>query len=120
MPGYFSIDDPAAHKVIYGHGSSWAKGDWYDAWHVGPDMSNLFSERDSKKHAVMRRKVASMYTMTSLTSYEAYVDNCIGLLKNHFEDLASSNSVMDLGHWLQCYAFDVISMITVCSKKGFY
>jgi hypothetical protein len=114
MPGYFSIDDLESHKLLYGHGTSWRKGDWYEAWHVGPKMSNLFSEGDPAKHAAMRRKVASLYSMTSLVSYEPYVDHCIELLKSHFEVFASSNSVIDLAHWLQCYAFDVVSVITVC------
>lgn len=113
MPGYFSIDDPETHKTIYSHGASWAKGESYDAWHVGPNLSNLFSERDPTKHAAMRRKVASMYSMSSLVSYEPYVDSCIGLLQRHLAAIEASKSNIDLAYWLRCYAFDVVSMITV-------
>lgn len=61
----------------------------------------------------MRRKVASLYSMTSLVSYEPYVDNCVDLLNDHFNKFAESSSDIDLAHWLQCYAFDVIGEITV-------
>lgn len=115
MPGSFSIDDPDAHKIIYGHGAQWAKGESYEAWHVGPNLSNLFSERNPTHHAAMRRKIASMYSMTALVSYEPYVDDCIRLLQSHLGDFASANSPVNLAHWLQCYAFDVVSLITVRS-----
>jgi hypothetical protein len=113
MPGYFSIDDPDAHKAIYGHSNPWAKGESYEAWDVGPSLTNLFSERSPARHATMRRRVTAMYSMTSLVSYEPYVDHCIVLFMNHLTDFASTNSVINLAHWLQCYAFDVVSMITV-------
>lgn len=113
MPGYFSIDDPTVHKIIYSHGNTWTKGESYEAWHVGPNMSNLFSERDPGKHAVMRRKVASMYSMSSMVSYESYVDSCIELLQNQFSRVEGSGSDIDLAYWFRCYAFDVIFMITV-------
>jgi len=61
----------------------------------------------------MRRKVASLYSMTSLVSYEPYVDNCVDLLNDQFTRFAESGSDTDLAHWLQCYAFDVIGEITV-------
>lgn len=116
MPGYFSIDDPKAHKTIYSHASPWIKGEFYIAWNVGPDptITNLFAARDPKLHASMRRKVASMYSMSSLVSYEPYVDECVQLFYNQLETLASSRSSFNLGHWLQYFAFDAISLITVC------
>ncbi|KAL1854988.1 hypothetical protein Plec18170_004400 [Paecilomyces lecythidis] len=120
-PGWFSIDDPDALKIIYGHGSQWAKGEWYDSWNFGshPDQTNLFSERNNARHSVMRRKVASMYSMSALVSYEPYVDNCIGLLQRQLAKFASERSIIDVGHWMQCYAFDVIGEITFGERFGF-
>lgn len=115
MPGYFSIDDVESHRTIYGHGNAWIKGEFYIAWNVGPDpaFTNLFAARDPAMHASMRRKVASMYSMSSLVSYEPYVDHCIELFHGQLEKFASADLVINLGNWMQYFAFDAVSMITV-------
>ncbi|EHA28202.1 hypothetical protein ASPNIDRAFT_132773, partial [Aspergillus niger ATCC 1015] len=81
--------------------------------------TNLFSERDPKKHAANRHKVASMYSMTTLTSYEPFVDSCIGLFRRQLDQAGSSDSAVNLAHWVQCYAFDVIGYITFGERFGF-
>jgi hypothetical protein len=62
----------------------------------------------------MRRKVASVYSMSSLVAYEPFVENCIDLFCQRLEEHDAKSSTIDLGYWLQCYAFDVIGEITVC------
>ncbi|KAK4168189.1 cytochrome P450 [Cladorrhinum sp. PSN259] len=122
MPGYFSIDDPKSHKIMYGLGlNAWPKGEFYLAWAVSsdPQITNLFAARDQSLHAGMRRKVASMYSMTSLVSYEPYVNHCIDRLHDHFDKASSTGSLLNLGHWLQFYAFDAVSMITFGERMGF-
>ncbi|KAF3763002.1 cytochrome P450 [Cryphonectria parasitica EP155] len=118
MPGYFIIDDPEAHKVVYGLGNAWLKGEFYDAWKVGadPNHNNLFATRNPAQHSEMRRKVASMYSMTSMVSYEPYVDLCIELLVAQLEESATT---INVGAWLQYFAFDAISMITFGQRMGF-
>ncbi|KAJ5294898.1 cytochrome P450 pisatin demethylase [Penicillium antarcticum] len=120
-PNFYSISDHTATKLIYGHGSKYQKSDWYDAWNFSGDLSktNLFSERSSKKHADERKKVASLYSMTSLVAYEPFVDNCIEILKQRLDEFASTGRLIDMGHWLQCYAFDVIGKITFGDRFGF-
>lgn len=51
--------------------------------------------------------------MSSLLQLETYVDECTQLLKSRFDEFAASNRTLNMGHWLQCYAFDVIGYITV-------
>ena len=116
-PNQYSISDAAALKTIYGHGAKFEKSDWYDAWNFGPrtGFTNLFSERNSRNHAESRRKVASMYSMTSLVSYEPSVDNCIEIFKQRLLEFSEQGSTIDMAHWMQCYAFDVIGEITVSS-----
>jgi hypothetical protein len=41
------------------------------------------------------------------------VDECIGIFKQRLDEFATKGQFIDLGHWLQCYAFDVIGKITV-------
>lgn len=76
----------------------------------------MFSERFHARHAIMRRAAAAMYSMSALVSYEPYVDDCISILEKRLDELSSEHAVIDLPHWLQCYAFDVIAHLTVSSQ----
>ncbi|KAK0378184.1 hypothetical protein CLIM01_04429 [Colletotrichum limetticola] len=119
-PRMYSIDDPAMARVIYGISSPLPKSGWYDAW-GDPRIPNhnLFSARDRAVHGLMRRKVASMYSMSTIKSYEPYVDSCVALLLKHFDEFAESGETFDLQQWMQCYAFDVIGEITFGRRVGF-
>jgi hypothetical protein len=114
-PNYYSIEDVNSVRIIYGHGTEFVKSEWYDAFTFHPDLSfaNIFSERSVALHAAKRRKLASMYSMSSLVSYEKYVDECVEILYKRLEEFADQGNNIGLGHWLQCYAFDVIGNIMV-------
>ena len=51
--------------------------------------------------------------MSSLVSYEPYVDECTIIFLQRLAEFASSGVVFNMGHWFQCYAFETIGMITV-------
>lgn len=116
-PNYYSIDDPTAIKTIYGHGTQYEKSKWYEVWNARHDLyrTNLFALRDIKAHSSTRRHYAGVYAMSSLVSYEPYVNNCIDILSNRLRMCAKSGETIDLSKWFQYYAFDVIGEITVCS-----
>jgi cytochrome P450 len=57
--------------------------------------------------------------MSSLLSYEPYVDECIDLFMDKLAGFARSGTCIDLVHWFQCYAFDVIGEITYSERFGF-
>jgi cytochrome P450 len=113
-PQMYSIDDPATMRDIYGVSSPFPKAKWYDAW-GDPRIPNhnLFSARDRAVHGVMRRKVANMYAMSTVKSYEPHVDSCIDLLLQRLDGFAESGEAFDLQVYLRSYAFDVIGAITV-------
>lgn len=115
-PQMYSIGDPAAMKPIYGIGSPLKKSSWYDYW-GDPRVPNhnLFSAIDPSFHAAMRRKIANLYTMTTIKSYEPYVNNCVRVLLEQFDRFATKGEWFDLQHFTQCYALDVIGEITVSS-----
>lgn len=119
-PNLFSVRDPASIKQVYGIGTKFAKSAWYDGFnpnnvHIPP----VFQERDIKKHAAIRKSVASIYSMSSVASYEAAAENCTQIFKQRLDEFASNQEVIDLGYWLQCYAFDVIACITFGDRFGF-
>ncbi|KAK0389342.1 hypothetical protein NLU13_2917 [Sarocladium strictum] len=119
-PNEYSIDDPAAAKTIYGSGKGFVKSPWYSASrnpvHAIP---NLFAEADPHVHAQDRRKIAAAYSMTNLVQLEPFIDDCTGLLEHRLNELAEANTAMDVSHWMQCYAFDVIGKMTLGKRFGF-
>ncbi|KAH7321513.1 cytochrome P450 family protein [Rhexocercosporidium sp. MPI-PUGE-AT-0058] len=120
-PNEYSIDDPEATKEIYGLGSHFVKSAWYIA-SGSPDphaRADLFTDLDPKRHATNRRKVASLYSMTNLVQMEPLVNDCTGILVKRFTEFAQRGEAVDMGHWLQCYAFDVIGHVTLANRFGF-
>lgn len=57
--------------------------------------------------------------MSSLVGYESFVNDCTSLLTARFQELSRSRHSVNLQHWLQCYAFDVIGEITFANRFGF-
>ncbi|KAI8933564.1 hypothetical protein NX059_009297 [Plenodomus lindquistii] len=57
--------------------------------------------------------------MSSLVHYESYVDTCADIFCTRMGEVASAGSAADMGHWFQCYAFDVIGLITYGKRLGF-
>ncbi|KAH7016408.1 cytochrome P450 [Microdochium trichocladiopsis] len=122
----YIIDDPDAAKIIYSFTTQFQKSAWYSTF-TTPGVSHLFMERDVKRHAASRKVFQNTYSMSSLVSYEPYVRICGDLLGQHLTEFANVKSTtnggrptpLDLTHWLQCYAFDVISGVTFGKRIGF-
>ncbi|KAK5064352.1 hypothetical protein LTR84_000185 [Exophiala bonariae] len=119
-PNMYSIDDPEATKILYGPGTRFWKSDWYSVWGSPAIASvNLFALQDTKVHASVRRQYASYFAMSSVVGYEDYIDNVTDVFCAKLEEYAAAATVIDFGHWLQCYAFDVIAKITFGERFGF-
>ena len=117
---HYSIDDPTAVKIMYGIGTKFPKSDWYEGWkHPSPERWTLFPDRDMKRHAETRKHFQALYSMTSLVSYETFVDDCASIFESRLREIAESGETINMGHWFQCYAFDVIACITFGERFGF-
>lgn len=117
-PKRFSVSELDAVSVIYKHGSQFPKSSWYDSWGA-PGSWSIFSDRSIKRHSQNRRMYQSTYSMSNLLNYEHYVDECTAIFHCRLEELAHSGVEVDMRHWFQCYAFDVIAMITYAKRLGF-
>ena len=113
-PKRYSVDHPEAIKKIYGHGTKFAKSAFYHTF-ASPDPQNynLFALTNPERHSKERRKVASLYSMSTLVSYEQHVDSCNSVLCERLQDLARSDKLVNVPNWMQFYAFDVIGEISV-------
>ncbi|KAI0571419.1 CypX Cytochrome P450 [Pyrenophora tritici-repentis] len=120
-PNRYSLSSPSAQKIIYGHGAKFPKSAWYaTSQNPSPQQWSLFADRSIQRHGENRRQYQSTYSMSSLVTYEPYVDECTALFSQRLREIASAGAyAADMGHWLQCYAFDVIGLITYAKRLGF-
>lgn len=56
--------------------------------------------------------------MTSLVHYEQFVDHCADIFTQRLTEFTERGEGLNLGHWFQCYAFDVIGEITFGQRFG--
>ncbi|PVH95098.1 cytochrome P450 [Periconia macrospinosa] len=105
-PNRYSINCPEAVQQIYGHGSKFIKDRWYRAYdHPDDAHADIFSVINERRHAVNRRKVASLFSMTSLVAYEPYVDTSNATLMEKFAEFAATGQTISIPDWMQYYAF---------------
>ncbi|KLO81028.1 Uncharacterized protein LW93_9276 [Fusarium fujikuroi] len=127
-PNRYSFDHPEAAQIIYGVGKAdkFAKSSFFRAFGIPlRDKPSFFAHENIKEHAQMRRLFQSTHAMSALVSYESFVDECSDIFDLRLREMAGGSAagntwpLVDLGRWFQCYAFDVISMITYSQRIGF-
>ncbi|EUC29979.1 hypothetical protein COCCADRAFT_29025 [Bipolaris zeicola 26-R-13] len=106
-----------ATRTIYRIGNAFPKSKYYVPFgsQHGP---NLLNELENGPHGAMKRQLASLYSMWTLLSYEATVDNQTAIMRQKLENFAATGELVDIPQFFQYYAFDVIGMITLGSSMG--
>ena len=94
-PNQYSIDDPEAIKVIYGRGSAFPKSEFYSAFGI-PGIDNIFITRSIDYHTQNRKKFHGAYTMSTMTTYEHYVDECVDVFMCKLRDIAKLGSTVNM------------------------
>ncbi|KAL1987773.1 hypothetical protein VTN96DRAFT_2613 [Rasamsonia emersonii] len=121
-PKHISVGDPKAVPIIYGLNKGFTKTAFYPiqciSWNKKPQM-NLFSTRDEAFHRSQKKPVANAYSMTSLLELEPAVDSCTDIFLSQLRRFAADKKPVDLGIWLQYYAFDVVGEFSFAKKLGF-
>jgi hypothetical protein len=80
-------------------------------------MASMFSTSDPEEHKHLKRSVSQKYSMTSIRNLEYLVDPCSQIFTSAMMDL--QGQIVDLGAWVQWYAFDVIGAISFSKRFGF-
>lgn len=121
-PNHVSVADPEFIPVFYSIKEDYTKTGFYPiqsiSWKKQPEM-NLFSTRNPEEHRVAKRKVGAAYSLPNLLQSEAAIDSCIELFMTRLTEITTTGSSIDLGAWLQYFAFDVVGEVTFASKLGF-
>ncbi|EGP91637.1 putative P450 monooxygenase [Zymoseptoria tritici IPO323] len=104
---------------VYGVGTKFRKSDFYTLFDTPTTTGvapNVFSVRDEVAHRDMRRPAANAYSMSSLRELEPMNDACSAVIVEKFNKYVDKE--IDLGTWLQWYAFDVVTSITFSNTLG--
>jgi len=72
----------------------------------GSLMPSMFSATDPAYHKALKQPVASKFSMTSIRTFEPYVDQCSDIFIAEMHN--REGQAVDLSEWLQYYAFDVM------------
>lgn len=113
-PNRYSISLPSGVKTIYELGGKYSKTDYYKPLLAADvDQQNIFTIQDNDLHKERRRKIASLYTMSSMVSYEKAVDEMTRVCVRKMHEFAEQGRMINIPQWMQYYAFDVIGEITV-------
>lgn len=82
-------------------------------------MQSMFSTLDTAQHKSLKQAVSNKFSLTTLREFEPQINSCTNKFISIMHEFASTNEVVDLGQWLQWYAFDVVGAITFNSLFGF-
>ncbi|CAI7666743.1 unnamed protein product [Penicillium bialowiezense] len=122
-PNSVSVGDPREISKMYGIRSSFGKSDYYKVLQPmskGKIIQGLFNTQDDQLHRSMKKPIAGIYSMSNLVSFEPYVDSTISFFLGRLEEAKEKgNGKIDLGTWLQWFAFDVMGEITFSKRLGF-
>lgn len=86
----------------------------------GKRVASLVAMTDEAEQTRSRRPVAHAYSLSTMVEYEGLVDSTIALFLSRLDEkYAQTGKVLNLGLWLQFFAFDVIGELTFSKRLGF-
>ncbi|KAL6170579.1 hypothetical protein ACJQWK_03555 [Exserohilum turcicum] len=83
------------------------------------EHADLFTETDEQKHNKHRRIVQPAYQMGNVLKNEAAIDQATTLLVERLRELIAKKEDVNLGHWIELYAYDVIGSVLFGRAYGF-
>lgn len=111
-PNRYSVVRADDVAVIYALSSKFDKSPFFTAF-TTPSHANLFTVGSNHVHAQKRRKIADLYSMTTVVAYEPQVDDMIALLVKKFTEFSNAKRTVSLPTMLLYFTFDVIGTVTV-------
>lgn len=97
------------------------KTDWYHAFRGAGLKSqvDLFTITNEKKHTAYRRVIGGVYSLTEILKNEDGIDQNVTLLLNRLDGFVARNEDVDLGLWLEMYAYDNVGSVFFGKPFGF-
>ncbi|KAF1843681.1 cytochrome P450 [Cucurbitaria berberidis CBS 394.84] len=121
-PTHVSVNDVNEVPNIYGRANGFVKGDFYSVLQLeldGKTMEAAFTTKNATLHKRWQKQTGPGFALTSLLAMEPLVD----MATNHFikvfeERFAAKDAIADFAHYLNYFAYDVISNITFGEMLG--
>ncbi|KAL4936872.1 hypothetical protein BDV06DRAFT_216326 [Aspergillus oleicola] len=107
-PSEISVVDEKIMRQIMSHRSNTPKTTWYDAWAIPGGTPALFAVRDRHVHGFLRKRVAHIFSVSSLLSMENHIHACIDTFMGKMTKFEAQQRVVDMATWTNALAFDVI------------
>lgn len=82
-------------------------------------MYSIFSTQNQEHHRALKSGIAQKYSLSTLLKLEPLIDEVTKTFVHKMRTFAQQSVKVDLGEWLQFYAFDVIGAITFSQTFGF-
>jgi cytochrome P450 len=79
----------------------------------------MFTITNEKKHTAYRRIVGGVYSVSSILKNEVQMDQNVNMLLNRLDGFAEQGKEVDLGLWLEMYAYDNIGSVFFGKPFGF-
>lgn len=120
-PNEVSSANAADIPKIYRLNDPLLKTDFYPIWGA-PQISkqpDQFTCIDEKEHTRYRKIVAPVYSLANVLKHEDYISKCTSLFLERMTEFADKGEKVDIGEWLQMYAFDVVGELSFGNMFGF-
>ncbi|KAF3007704.1 hypothetical protein E8E13_009541 [Curvularia kusanoi] len=120
-PDELSYSKPDGVSVVYRLNNPLEKTDWYHTWKGAGLKSqiDMFTITDEKRHAAYRRVVGTVYSLTNILKNEPGIDQNVTLLIERLDGFVQRDEEVDLGLWLEMYAYDNIGSVFFGRPFGF-
>ncbi|KAF2020437.1 cytochrome P450 [Aaosphaeria arxii CBS 175.79] len=120
-PHEVQSNDPAEIAKIYSTQRPLEKTDFYSVFRAVaiPSRPDMFTSINEKEHAVYRKLVSGVYSMSNILKNEDSVDGCVTLFVERLRGFADRNEAFDFGLWLEMYTYDVIGAVFFGKQFGF-
>ena len=80
----------------------------------------VFNTRDEKLHKQLKNPIAPLFSLSNVVTFEGFVDQVLDVLFRQLDErFVQPRKTVDLGKWLQYFAFDVMGTLTFSKRYGF-
>lgn len=128
---YGSIVRVAPNEVSFSSARSWLeiygprkgigtfiKSEFYDGGNFAAEALSIVSERDPKKHAEMRKYLASAFSDRSLKAQEPLIAHSVDLFVKKLGEAGQGNRGTNMVMWYNLMTFDIIGSLAFGQDFG--
>ncbi|KAL4981317.1 cytochrome P450 [Aspergillus falconensis] len=96
------------------------KAPWYKVLAL-PDrrFQTPMSTVDPRRRVELAKNVASAYTLSNVIKSERYMNAMVSLLLDRFDQFSDSQQPVELDHWFNYLAFDIVGEVVFSQRFGF-